>query len=119
MDFSKGQENWMKHWGTISTLMGNQQSLPAGNYQAQPIQTINPFSGQDHLGIEHPISLLPISMKIAAKTIGMDLVSVQPLSGPIGQLNYMDYDVRILQDHLGVQYDIPTYEEFLVKKRKI
>lgn len=29
-------------------------------------------------------SLLPMSMKIAAKTVGMDLVSVQPLPGPGG-----------------------------------
>lgn len=33
----------------------------------------------------------PIITKVAARTIGLDLVSVQPLSGPIGQLNYLDY----------------------------
>jgi hypothetical protein len=31
-------------------------------------------------------SLLPLSIKIAAKTIGIDLVSVQPMSAPIGNI---------------------------------
>jgi hypothetical protein len=37
-------------------------------------------------------SNFPISMKVAAKTIGLDLVSVQPMSAPLGTLHYMDYD---------------------------
>lgn len=31
-------------------------------------------------------SLLPITIKIAPKTIGIDLVSVQPMSAPIGNI---------------------------------
>ena len=36
-------------------------------------------------------SLFPIAMKAAAKTIGLDLVKVQPLSVPVGNLNYMNF----------------------------
>jgi hypothetical protein len=36
-------------------------------------------------------SMFPISMKVAAQTIGLDLVSVQPLPSPSGQLFYADY----------------------------
>jgi len=36
-------------------------------------------------------NLLPISMKIAAQTIGLDLVTVKPLSGPIGSMIYHNY----------------------------
>lgn len=33
---------------------------------------------------------MPIVQQVAAKTIGMDLVSVQPLPGPTGKLGYLD-----------------------------
>ena len=46
-------------------------------------------------------SLLQISMKIAAKTIGLDLVSVVPMSAPIGTIFYMDPKKRI--NHLGIE----------------
>jgi hypothetical protein len=36
-------------------------------------------------------SMLPIAMKVAAQTVGLDLVSVQPMSAPLGTLHYMDY----------------------------
>jgi len=36
-------------------------------------------------------SMMPIAMKVAAQTIGLDLVSVKPLSVPLGILPYMDY----------------------------
>ena len=37
------------------------------------------------------ITIMPISMKIASQTIGMNLVSVQPLSAPSPSLIYMDF----------------------------
>lgn len=36
-------------------------------------------------------SIFPIAMKVAARTVGLDLVSVQPISAPLGTLHYMDY----------------------------
>lgn len=36
-------------------------------------------------------NMLPIAMNVAARTIGLDLVSVQPMSAPLGTLHYMDY----------------------------
>ena len=36
-------------------------------------------------------SMFPIAMKVAAQTIGLDLVSVKPLPAPSGQLFYADY----------------------------
>lgn len=36
-------------------------------------------------------ALLPIAMKVAAKTIGFELVNTVPLQGPSGVLPYMDY----------------------------
>ena len=40
-------------------------------------------------------SILPISTRIFSQTIGIDLVSVQPLSGPSGNLFYMDDTERL------------------------
>ena len=34
---------------------------------------------------------LPIAHQVAARTIGMDLVSVQPMAAPKGLLHYIDY----------------------------
>jgi hypothetical protein len=86
----------MKSW---TTLISNQQGIARST---GPISPVGLFS-QDHLGIEHPISLLPISMKIAAKTLGTDLVAVQPLSGPSGMLNYIDFNYQVPIDHLGIE----------------
>lgn len=36
-------------------------------------------------------SLLPLALKVAAKTIGFELVNTTPLAGPSGVLPYMDY----------------------------
>lgn len=36
-------------------------------------------------------NLLPIAMKVSAKTIGLDLVSVQPMPIPKMKLMYFDY----------------------------
>ena len=36
-------------------------------------------------------NMFPIAMKIAAKTVGLDLVSVQPMSAPLNILPYIDY----------------------------
>lgn len=36
-------------------------------------------------------SLLPIALKVAAKTIGFELVNTTPMAGPAGVLPYLDY----------------------------
>ena len=60
---SMGQTN--SHWGNISQLAQNQLDHVLGNTSAET----------------NDISLLPIAKKLAAQTIGLDLVTVQPLGG--------------------------------------
>ena len=36
-------------------------------------------------------SLLPMSIQVAAKTVGFDIVPVIPMDGPTGVLTYLDY----------------------------
>ena len=55
------------HWGNISQLAENQSKQ---------------ILEENTLASEESTSILPISMKAAAKTIGFDLVSVQPLASP-------------------------------------
>ena len=45
---------------------------------------------QNGSGDKFPM-LLPLALKVAAKTIGFELVNTTPLQGPSGVLPYMDY----------------------------
>jgi hypothetical protein len=42
---------------------------------------------------EYIQSLLPIAKQIVGQTIGLNLVAVQPMDGPRGELVYMDYQI--------------------------
>ena len=46
--------------------------------------------GTDGSGDKSP-SLLPLAMQVAAQTIGLDLVPVVPMAGPMGILSYLDF----------------------------
>lgn len=54
----------------------------------------------DYKELEEPIKIefsgftMPIVKNIVAKTVGQQLVSVQPLSGPVGKLVYLDYKYK-------------------------
>ncbi len=50
-------------------------------------------------------NLLPVAMKIAAQTIGLDLVAVKPSPGPKIDLLYIDF--RYDDNHLGAQDERP------------
>jgi len=47
-------------------------------------------SGTTGSGDKAP-TLLPLAMQVAAQTIGLDLVPVVPMAGPMGLLSYLDY----------------------------
>jgi len=63
-------------------------------------QTVSSLTGNTFQSV-----LLPISIRVVAQTIGMNLVSVQPLSSPIGKLNFIDFSVE-------------TEEQKAIRKRK-
>ena len=60
------------HWGNLSQLAEN---------QSKQILEENTLTSEDSNNTEFP-SLLPIAMKVASKTVGLDLVQVQPLASP-------------------------------------
>lgn len=47
-------------------------------------------SGANGSGDKAP-SLLPLAMQVAAQTVGLDLVPVVPMAGPMGLLSYLDF----------------------------
>ena len=59
------------HWGNISQLAENQSKQILEENTLASEESNTEFT-----------SILPISMKVAAKTIGLNLVSVQPLAHP-------------------------------------
>jgi hypothetical protein len=49
-----------------------------------------PTANADGSGDKAP-TLLPLAMQVAAQTIGLDLVPVVPMAGPMGLLSYLDF----------------------------
>lgn len=58
------------HWGNMAQLAEN-QSQQILEENTTPSETTDEFP-----------SLLPMAMKVASKTVGLDLVSVQPMANP-------------------------------------
>ena len=52
-------------------------------------------------------TLLPLAMQVAAQTIGLDLVPVVPMAGPMGLLSYLDFTYEGGTVKLGAT--APTY----------
>ena len=63
----------------------------AGNiYGMGNVSLPNVATGADGSGDKAP-TLLPLAMQVAAQTIGLDLVPVVPMAGPMGLLSYLDF----------------------------
>jgi hypothetical protein len=63
----------------------------AGNiYGMGDVSLPNVASGAEGSGDKAP-TLLPLAMQVAAQTIGLDLVPVVPMAGPMGLLSYLDF----------------------------
>lgn len=59
-------------------------------FPGDPSYTFN-FANQTAGSGDRPYSLLPLAMQVAANTVGLDLVPVVPMPGPLGMLTYMDF----------------------------
>jgi len=53
--------------------------------------TQNAFTSQTTGSGDKAYSLLPLALQVAAQTIGLDLVPVIPMSGPLGMMTYLDF----------------------------
>ena len=78
--------------------MGNTK-FPGG------VSTAQGGAGADGSGDKAP-TLLPLAMQVAAQTIGLDLVPVVPMAGPMGLLSYLDF---VYEGGKLDSSDLPTY----------
>ena len=68
----------------------NVPGMGAPSFPGAPT-TLDAFSGQTPGSGDRPFSLLPLAMQVAAQTVGLDLVPVVPMQGPMGVLTYLDF----------------------------
>ena len=75
-------------YNNLYNTLGVGDPVPAG----KPALTGADYADDKNLGSgdKYP-TLLPLALKVAAKTIGFELVNTTPLDGPTGVLPYMDY----------------------------
>ena len=62
----------------------------AGNIFGMGATRFPTAGNSDGSGDKSP-TLLPLAMQVAAQTIGLDLVPVVPMAGPMGLLSYLDF----------------------------
>ena len=82
-------------------VISSQPSTLAGQTLGSSFNTANSFLGSGDVGQ----NLLPVAMKIAAQTIGLDLVAVKPTPGPKIDLLFIDF--RYDDNHLGASDERP------------
>ena len=76
------KEETLKKWDSVLSGMGMSQEKKEWMSQYAELHTTNEIvTTPDSIITSQPESLLPIAMKIAAQTIGQDLVSVAPMGG--------------------------------------
>ena len=68
----------------------NVQGMNAPAFPGDPTSMSNFYSQTPGSG-DKAFSLLPIAMQVAAQTVGLDLVPVVPMAGPMGVLTYLDF----------------------------
>jgi hypothetical protein len=68
----------------------NVQSMGNTSFPGNP-GTMDQFFSQSTGSGDRPFSLLPLAMQVAAQTVGLDLVPVVPMQGPMGVLTYLDF----------------------------
>ena len=104
--------NWMAEYAEMHSLNENVAYSTLGNLNgmgavtaAQPSATPGLVWGDYGVGTAGGIgsgdvgqNLLPVSMKIAAQTIGLDLVAVKPASSPKVDLLFVDFKYDNLAD---------------------
>ena len=69
----------------------NVQGMNATSFPSDPTTMNNFNNGMTNGSGDRPFSLLPLAMQVAAQTVGLDLVPVVPMQGPMGVLTYLDF----------------------------
>jgi hypothetical protein len=87
---SKYCHNHELYENNSTATVGSVNGMGAVRFPAAPgAQTA--FATQDTGSGDKPYTLLPLAMQVAAQTVGLDLVPVVPMNGPMGVLTYLDF----------------------------
>lgn len=94
----KGKLQWMSKYchnhelyeNNAYATLGSVNGMGATRFPGDP-GTQQGFSTQSTGSGDKPYTLLPLAMQVAAQTIGLDLVPVVPMNGPMGVLTYLDF----------------------------
>jgi len=70
--------------------VGSVNGMGATRFPGDPVAQAG-FAGQGSGSGDKPYTLLPLAMQVAAQTVGLDLVPVVPMNGPMGVLTYLDF----------------------------
>lgn len=90
--------NWMSKYCHYHELyennayaqLGSVNGMGATRFPGDPgLQ--NQFAGADKGSGDKAHTLLPLAMQVAAQTVGLDLLPVVPMPGPMGVLTYLDF----------------------------
>lgn len=84
VSFRPGTPRGVKKWVKANGVRIGQTKV--GSRPIYRLHTIPPFLLKKP---DFGDGILPIIKKVAAKTIGLDLVSVKPMSAPLGKLIYL------------------------------
>lgn len=72
------------------SVLGAVNGMGATRFPGNPT-TQDGFYGQNTGSGDKAHTLLPLAMQVAAQTVGLDLVPVVPMPGPMGVLTYLDF----------------------------
>jgi len=87
---SKYCHNHELYENNSTATVGSVNGMGAVRFPAPPgAQTA--FATQTTGSGDKPYTLLPLAMQVAAQTVGLDLVPVVPMNGPMGVLTYLDF----------------------------
>jgi len=87
---SKYCHNHELYENNSTATVGSVNGMGAVRFPGNPgIQTA--FNTQTTGSGDKPYTLLPLAMQVAAQTVGLDLVPVVPMNGPMGVLTYLDF----------------------------
>jgi len=86
----KGKLNWMSKYCHYHELYENNASATLASVNGMGAVSLPVMGGANGSG-DKAHTLLPLAMQVASTTVGLDLVPVVPMPGPMGVLTYLDF----------------------------
>ena len=86
----KAKLNWMSKYCHYHELYENNATAALASVNGMGAVSLPVMGGANGSG-DKAHTLLPLAMQVASTTVGLDLVPVVPMPGPMGVLTYLDF----------------------------